>query len=91
MRVPRVRIRLRVLMLMVAVMAGLFAFGRRPHPVFGLMDHDSLAEVRWSDGTFTKRPGPIPIKGNHVGPFIRVRWSDGSTSYYFCVRRGLYR
>jgi hypothetical protein len=78
-------------MLFVAVAAGFFAFARRPHPVAGFMGDDFVAEVQWSDGTHTKRPGPIPIKGDHLGPFIRVRWSDGSTSYYFCLRRGPYR
>src|SRR4051794_36012098 len=60
MRVPRVRIRLWLLMLTVAVVAGLFAFGRRPHPVSGFMEEDSIAMVGWSDGSFTRKPGPIP-------------------------------
>jgi hypothetical protein len=91
MRVPGVRIRLWVLMLIVAVVAGLFAFGRRAHPVSGFMEEDSIAMIGWSDGSFTRKPGPIPIQGDHLGPFIRVQWSDGSTSYYFCLLRGPYR
>jgi hypothetical protein len=91
MRFPRLRVRLWLLMVLVAVLACLFAAARRPHPVTGFVEEDFNAMVGWSDGTFTRKPGPIPIQGDHLGPFIRVRWSDGSTSYYFCLRRGPYR
>ena len=81
MQIPRVRFTVRRMMAVVAIFAVLFAVTRRPHPIIGFQFGD-LGIVGWSDGSRTIKSGPSPVNFQAVGPVIRVKWSDGSTSWY---------
>jgi hypothetical protein len=66
-------------MLVVAILAGLFAWLARPHP-------ELLGRFyRWSNGSVSFADGsvPWPRGWRNYGPLLAVDWSDGSVSWYF--------
>lgn len=81
MKLPRVRFTVRWLMAAVAVVAVLLAATTRPYPIIGFQ-FGEFGIVGWSDGSRTIKDGPSPVSFRAVGPVLRVKWSDGSTSWY---------
>ncbi len=83
MQLPRVRFTVRWAIVAVAVVAvGLgLVVSRRKHPVGG-MAVLGLGVVWWSDGSVTKGAIAVPTKYVGFGPFLKVEWSDQSTSWY---------
>src|SRR5437763_13375515 len=78
---PRIRLTVRRAMAAIAGIAMGVAVMMRPHPIGGVSVL-GLGVVHWSDGATTR--GKIPIPTNYVGagPFLKVEWSDGATSWY---------
>ncbi len=76
MRVPRLRIKLWVLIVAIAAVAVLITVMMRPHPVASI-----FTLVKWSDGSRTMT-GPAPTRYRPFGPLLAVDWDDGSSSWY---------
>jgi hypothetical protein len=92
MRLPRFR--LPTLMLAIALLAGLFGWLLRPHPVLAFItaDHlkpftNKLQMICWYDCSMSEVSGSDArcFKKRNYGPLLAVDWSDGSVSWY--VRR----
>ena len=85
MRLPRMRFRVRGLMIAVAVVAALLAWAiTRPYPVQGFTL--GLNYVSWSDGRTTTADGPRMMAWRGNSWFYVIDWPDGSVSYYLVVR-----
>jgi hypothetical protein len=89
------------MILAVAVMALSFnwavGFLKRPYPVLDLLvavgQKDGVYQCelghRWSDGSLRVVDNRGLIKGHRrFGSFLRVKWSDGSTSWYLARPKG---
>ena len=76
MRVPRLRIKLWVLIVAIAAVAVLITVMMRPHPVASI-----FTLVKWSDGS-RMMTGPAPTRYRPFGPLLAVDWDDGSSSWY---------
>lgn len=67
-------------------MAGVAGIGllamAKPYPLVGFQLSE-MTFLFWSDGSRTRtNGGPIPSDHRAYGPFVQVKWSDGSQSWY---------
>jgi hypothetical protein len=87
MKLPVVRVSVRGMMVVVAVVSLLFVSGQRylsrPHPTLAVFSGGYT--VFWSDGTgvkYDRTREVYPAETTHHGPIVMVRWSDRSRSFH---------
>ena len=79
-RLPRMRIAVWSLMAATAVIALVLVYLMRPHPVAWFRFAPGF--VWWSDGSRTLEQGPTPESYRLFGPLLKVKWSNGWSSWY---------
>ena len=79
-RLPRMRVTVWSLMAATAVIALVIVYLMRPHPVAWFRFAPGF--VWWSDGSRTLEQGPTPESYRLFGPLLKVKWSNGWSSWY---------
>jgi hypothetical protein len=84
MRLPRLR--LRTLLVAVAIAAVILGCLGRPYP-FVILVGGGKSRITWSNGAVTEGewPSRVPRRCRIRGPLVAIDWADGATTWHLRV------